>query len=203
MTQPKTILQIAGIFQPELDWSRAALIMMDFQQEYLTGALRLPRSKDAAITAATKLLQAARNRRVVVCHVAHHAKQPSKIFDPDTSSVDFIESIRPIRDEPVIIRESPNAFHQTDLAELLILSGKEQLIFCGFMSHLCIGASVHAAFDLGFEIIVCADACATRDLSSENGLVLDAGVVHEVSMAALGDLHAAVCLVDDLPGVLA
>ena len=92
----------------------------------------------------------------------------------------------------------PNAFHGTELQALIKSAGKQQIIFAGFMSHMCVSSSVRAAFDLGFENFVCHDACATRDLPSVTGQVITASTVHDSAMAALQDRFAALVATDKL-----
>ena len=59
------------------------------------------------------------------------------------------------------------------------------------MSHMCIDATVRAAFDLGFKCQLIEDACATRDLEF-GGRTIDARQVHGAFMAALGSAYAEV-----------
>jgi nicotinamidase-related amidase len=70
------------------------------------------------------------------------------------------------------------------LHELLGLSGTDELVICGAMSHMCIDTTVRAAFDLGYRCQVIADACATRDLDF-NGRPVAALDVQAAFMAAL------------------
>ena len=53
------------------------------------------------------------------------------------------------------------------------------------MSHMCIDTTVRAAFDLGYQCRVIADACATRDLEFNDRKVAAADV-QTAFMAALG-----------------
>lgn len=92
----------------------------------------------------------------------------------------------------------PNAFYDTPLQELIKSTGKQQIVFAGFMSHMCVSSSVRAAFDLGFENFVCHDACATRDLPNVKGQTISADVVHDTAMAALQDRFATLVSTDKL-----
>ncbi len=56
---------------------------------------------------------------------------------------------------------------------------------------MCIDATTRAAFDLGFQCTVIADACATRDLEF-NGVKVEAEKVHASFMAALSSPYAKV-----------
>jgi nicotinamidase-related amidase len=52
------------------------------------------------------------------------------------------------------------------------------------MTHMCVDATVRAAADLGFEVILVADACATRDLEFE-GVHVPAAQVQAAFLSAL------------------
>jgi nicotinamidase-related amidase len=52
------------------------------------------------------------------------------------------------------------------------------------MTHLCVDATARAASDLGFKIIVAADACATRDLNYGD-TTIPADMVHKSFLVAL------------------
>jgi nicotinamidase-related amidase len=198
MNTPKTLLEIAGAPTQAIDWPQAAVIMIDFQQEYTDGVLALGNGSEPVISTAARLLEHARLVGAPVFHVAHHGKPGGAIFNPDTDLVKLIPTLAAADDEPVVVKNLPNAFKNTNLAELIQLSGRNQLIFCGFMSHMCVSTSVRAALDLGYKNFVCSDACATRDLADETGELIPADTLHKSAMAALRDRFATVCRSDAL-----
>jgi nicotinamidase-related amidase len=52
------------------------------------------------------------------------------------------------------------------------------------MTHMCVDATARAASDLGFQVIIAEDACATRDLKYGDTTV-PADHVHKAFLAAL------------------
>ncbi|AAZ17918.1 probable isochorismatase hydrolase [Psychrobacter arcticus 273-4] len=198
MSIPSTLLGLSGGQFNEIDWSNCAIVMIDFQNEYVDGAMPLGDAGNKATANARLLLYKARNKNIPIFHVAHHGQDNDKIFNPLSSKVDIIDSLQPLDDEKTIIKMHPNAFYDTELQALITSAGKQQIIFAGFMSHMCVSSSVRAAFDLGFESFVCHDACATRDLPSVAGQVITASTVHDSAMAALQDRFAALVATDKL-----
>ncbi|MBP6494963.1 MAG: cysteine hydrolase [Psychrobacter sp.] len=198
MSIPSTLLGLAGGQFNEIDWSNCAIVMIDFQNEYVDGALPLGNAGSKATVNARLLLDKARNENIPIFHIVHHGQDNDKIFDPLSSKVEIIDSLQPLDDEKTIIKMHPNAFYNTELQTLITSVGKQQIIFAGFMSHMCVSSSVRAAFDLGFESFVCHDACATRDLPSVTGQVITASTVHDSAMAALQDTFAALVATDKL-----
>jgi nicotinamidase-related amidase len=65
------------------------------------------------------------------------------------------------------------------------------LVVCGMQTHMCVDSTVRAAKDLGFNIILIGDACATRD-QRINGLTVKAQDVQNSFLAALGYFYATV-----------
>jgi len=97
----------------------------------------------------------------------------------------------------VVTKVFPNGFRGTDLQDLLKKEGVGHLVICGAMSHMCIDATVRAAFDLGFRCTVVEDACATRNLSFR-GESVPAWAVHGAFMAALQGIYAEVVSANDV-----
>ncbi len=198
MSTPSTLLELGGGQFGSVNWSNCAIIFIDFQNEYVNGAMPLGEAGTKAVAKARQLLDKAREDAIPVFHMAHHGAENGPIFDPLSAKVDFIEEVKPLDNEKTITKKHPNAFHNTPLQELLKATGKQQVIFAGFMSHMCVSSSVRAAFDIGFESFVCHDACATRDLPDANGNTITAEVMHNTAMAALQDLFATLLSTDEL-----
>ena len=113
------------------------------------------------------------------------------IFVPGSDGAEINEAVRPQGDEPVITKNFPNSFRQTELKDLLDRHAVDEVVVVGAMSHMCIDATTRAANDLGYRTITVHDACATRDLEF-GGRVLPAADVHAAFMAALRVPFAAV-----------
>ncbi len=177
---------------------KTALLLIDIQNDYFPGGkMELVGSLQAA-SAAARLLAAFRKQSWAVYHVQQISTRPnSKFFLPDTAGVEIHEAVRPLSEEPVIIKQFPNSFRDTGLVERLKAENIGSLLIGGMMSHMCVDATVRAAFDLGFTCIVTHDACATRDLSF-NGITVPAAHVHASCMAALGAVYAQVKGVDEI-----
>ena len=161
------------------------LIIVDVQNDYFPGGSMELVAMDAAASCCQQLLQAFRSEQLGVFHVQHLSTRPgASFFVPDTSGAEIHHSLQPIAGEAHIVKHFPSAFRDTDLHELLQLSGIDELVICGAMTHMCIDTTVRAAFDLGYQCRVIADACATRDLDY-NGRPVAALDVQTAFMAAL------------------
>ena len=190
MTQPKTLLQLAGLSPSPAAMAESALVMIDAQREYLDGQLPLT-GVEEALTEGARLLFAARASGAPIIHVQHKGR-PGGLFDPETPAFEIAPQVAPFEDELRIEKAMPNAFAGTDLDALLKKSGRSSLIVGGFMTHLCISSTVRAAVDLGYGCTVVGGACATRDLPDATGGAVPAEQLHRSELAALGDRFAVV-----------
>lgn len=169
-----------------------ALLIVDIQNDYFPGGtMPLEGSPEAAVRAAA-LLAAFRDRGLPVIHVQHIANRPgATFFLPDTKGAEIHESLTPLPGEKLVRKHTPNAFRDTDLLEHLKAIGTGHLVVAGMMTHMCIDATVRAAFDLGFACSVAGDACATRALTLDDRPI-PADQVHRSFLAALNGLYAKV-----------
>lgn len=168
--------------------AESTLVLIDAQQEYVTGRLRLS-GVEAALQEAGRLLAAARAAGAGIVHVRHKGRAGG-LFDPDSPSYAINEAVAPREGEPCVDKGLPNAFAGTELDALLRDRGARSLVFAGFMTHMCISSSVRAALDLGYASTVVAGACATRDLPDGQGGVVEAANLQRAELAALADRFA-------------
>lgn len=189
--QPKTLLDYAGARWAPARLGAAVLVIVDAQREYTEGKLPLP-GVDAAVGEIAALLARAREAGTPVVHVVQHGRRGGAIMDPDGPMVAVIAPLTPRAGETVIVKHLPNSFAGTTLDEELRRLGRKDLIVVGFMTHMCVSATVRAALDHGYRCTVVATACASRDLPDGRGGVVPAAEVHCVELAALGDRFATV-----------
>lgn len=195
MTAPLTLLQIAGATPRAAALAGSVLVIVDAQNEYVSGKLPLA-GISAAIAEAARLLAAARAAATPVIHIVQHSTPGRPVFDPKTTFAEIVPELTPLAREEVIVKRLPNAFAGTTLeAQLKTIAdatGRKTIILAGFMTHMCISATARAALDLGIAATVVAAACATRDIPSPLGGVIPAAVVHETALAELADRFATV-----------
>ena len=171
---------------------RAALLMIDIQDDYFPGGKNeLVGSPDASLKA-KELLEAFRAKKLPVIHIQHiSTRSGATYFVQNTPGVRFNENVTPLPGEIVIIKHFPNSFRNTELLDVLKKAGVGKLVICGMMTHMCIDSTTRAAFDLGFDCTVVQDACATKNLSFDDR-VIPADMVHRTFLGALNGMFAKV-----------
>ncbi len=175
---------------------KSALLIIDIQNDYFpSGRMELEGSIEAGRRAG-KVLAYYRKRGLPVFFIQHLMMRPNAGFLlPDTDGAEIHESVKPLPGEAIIQKHYPNSFRDTSLLERLKAEDIGRLVICGMMTHMCVDATVRAAFDYGFECIVLGDACATRSLTYQD-TVVPAEHVHGAFLAALGAVYGRVETVD-------
>ncbi|MBI9067385.1 MAG: cysteine hydrolase [Salinivirgaceae bacterium] len=176
---------------------KTALLLIDIQNDYFEDGRYPLVSADYACEKAKSLLDFFRKGEYPLVFVKHITKREKpNLFEEGTKGVEIHENVKPRENEKVFIKHFPNSFRETDLHNHLQSLGIEQLVICGMMTHLCIDASVRAAKDLGYKVLLIADACATRDLDLYENTI-EASYIQLSFMAALGSYYAKILTVED------
>jgi len=197
----KTLLQLAGATPMPSRLGQSTLVLIDIQNEYFDGPIKLT-GVEAAADVAAGLLTRARALGTPVVHVRQRGK-PGGAFDPDAPRGQIHASVAPLAGEAIIDKGLPNSFAGTTLAEVLEGIGPRPLVVAGFMTHMCVSATVRSALDRGLSSTVAMDATATRDLpdptDETTGGDLPADTVHRAALAAIADRFATVVPAADIP----
>ena len=174
-----------------------ALLLIDFQNDYFPNG-RMPLEKrNEAPQKAKEALQVYRNNKLPVIHVQHISTRPDAIhFLPCTKGLEFHEDVLPLKSETIIKKHYPNSFKDTGLLNYLVKNQISHLAIAGMLTHLCIDATVRAAYDLGFSCTVLHDACTTKNLEFSSS-VIPAQSVNFAFLSALQSTYANVISVKD------
>ncbi|MFE9423751.1 isochorismatase family protein [Kitasatospora sp. NPDC006697] len=185
-----TLRELSGLDQAPAALAGATLVLVDYQNTYTTGVLELDGWR-AALDAAADLLARARAAGAAVIHVVNDGGEGTP-YDIRAEIGAIHPSVAPLEGEPVVVKQAPDAFHGTDLAEQLDAAGRKDVVIAGFMTHMCVAFTAAGAFLRGNRPTVVADACATRPLASAAGEGLTADQLHRAALATIGDLYAVV-----------
>jgi len=182
-----TIRTISGAMAPHaINAARAALLVIDFQNEYFSGKMPIP-DGERALHNAQRLIAHADKANIPVFHVQHIAPPGSEVFAENSASAQFHSDLRPGPHHTVLRKSSVSVFPTTDLDQRLKAAGISTLIISGLMTHACIAGAARDAVPLGYDVIVAEDACATRDLDTADGSVLPHAALHRATLASIDD----------------
>jgi nicotinamidase-related amidase len=174
------------------------LLVIDLQKDYFPGGAYPLVGSVEAVGVARTVLDRVRAEGVPVVHMQHVWDAPDAAFmRPGTPGIEIHPLAQPVDGETLIQKEHPNSFLGTGLADRLAELGTDRLVVLGMMTSMCVDASVRAALDLEFPVVVVADACAAPDLS-HGDRVVDGASVHTAFLAALRDAGAEVVTAAEL-----
>lgn len=177
---------------PVLANADQALLIIDIQNFYFEGGSVPLTGPLEAAKQARRVLDRFRERRLPVIHIRH---VPAS--GPVTDQYAIRPEVAPLAGEKVVEKRYANSFRDTPLLELLRGLGVKRLVIVGMQTHMCVEAAARAAADLGFEVTVVADACATRPLEY-GGVKVPADQVHASTLAALKGTYAKIVTADEL-----
>src|SRR5882762_2705581 len=181
-----TMLQMSGLAPTPATMADGVLLIIDAQREYTDGLLPLT-GVAAAVDALATLLDKARKAGAPIVHVRHKGSPTGKAFNPTLSGYEIVKPLTPRDGEIIVDKGLPNAFAGTDLAKHLAAAGRKNLIVGGFMTHMCVSATVRSATDHGFMSTIAADTVATRDLpdATGGGATVGADAINRITLEAL------------------
>lgn len=189
MTHP-TIRTMIGASAPKnLDPSTTALLIIDFQNEYFDGRMPVPNAAEA-LSNAKRLIDKADASGMPVYHVQHVTPPGTPIFAKDGKTVAFHPNIMPGPNHKTVQKSSVSVFPTTDIDAKLKADGVKTLIVTGLMTHACVAGATRDAVPLGYDVIVAADACATRDITGPDGKTVPHTELHRSSLVSLADTFA-------------
>ncbi|GGK52783.1 cysteine hydrolase family protein [Nocardia camponoti] len=164
----------------------STLILIDYQNTYTQGVMELD-GWESALTSAAELLSRAREVGAKVIHVINDGG-PGTPYDIRETIGQIHPQVSPIEGESVVVKQVPNAFINTELADLL---DTDSVVIAGFMTHMCVAFTTQGAFLNGNKPTVVASASATRPLSTVAGGVTS-DELHRGALATIGDLYGVV-----------
>ena len=128
--------------------ARAAFLLLD----YATYIVENFSHDDSVAKHAASALAAARGAGIPVIHVVPNGMQEQ-----------IHPLVAPVAGEPVLGKTSFSAFATTNLDERLRELGVGQLIIAGVATSGTVLSTTRWAVDTGYQVTVCADACADPD----------------------------------------
>jgi nicotinamidase-related amidase len=190
VSEPTTLRALADLPLVPVSLSESTLIMIDCQNTYTQGVMELD-GVQPALDEAAALLDRARSAGIPIIHI-QHSDGPGSLYDIEGESGAIVARVAPREGEPVVVKEYPNSFVQTDLDDRLKALGASNLVLAGFMTHMCVNSTARGAFNLGYAPTVVAAATATRALPGVDGGSVSAASMQSASLAAVADLFAVV-----------
>ncbi|GAB7328338.1 hypothetical protein MBLNU13_g00331t1 [Cladosporium sp. NU13] len=177
----QSFLQIVGVQPSSATPSNSTLIIIDAQNEYAEGKLKVTNAASSR-KAIASLLQKYREAKGRIVHVVHQTPNGAPVFTPDSKLAKEFEELEPREGEKVISKNHPSSFADTDLQEYLGKAGAK-VVLTGYMAHVCVSTTARDAARFGYDVLVAEDAVGDRDIPGVSGDDLTKIVMHELADA--------------------
>jgi nicotinamidase-related amidase len=168
-----------------------ALLLIDVQRA-IDDPKWGPRNNPDAEQKIAALLAAWRAAQMPIVHVRHDSKEPQSPYRPQMPGHAFKAEAAPQDGERVIGKQVNSAFIGTKLGGLLQRDVITTLAVCGVLTHNSVEATVRHAGNLGYRVLVAADACWAVDVIDLTGRNWPAEDVHQLSLAVMNGEYATI-----------
>ena len=169
----------------DIDWDKAVLLPIDMQRAFDTPPWP-KRWNDKVDENGQALLARWRETGRPIIHVRHDSAVEGSSLAPGSEGNRFRPGFEPEDGEPVVSKSVNSAFIGTDLDLKLRRLGARHLVTFGISTDMCVSTTVRTGANMGWDIVLAADACDCFELPDGNGGVIPAGTVQAVHVATLG-----------------
>lgn len=163
-----------------------ALLVIDAQMNMFGPE---PVHDSEAVLARLQTLVAAAHAHGAPVVLIRHNGPPGTEGEPGTPGWELHPALQVEQAAAVIDKTSDNAFLRTNLSAWLLQNGVRRLVIGGMLTDYCIDSTVRAAHDLGYDVVLAADAHSTA-----NNPVLSAPQIiahHNVVLSGFAEVRPA------------
>lgn len=140
--------------------TNTALLVIDIQDSFKISPARwASRNNPAFEENVTRLIGAFREASLPIFFVLHNDSDPG--FRPGDPEVRLMEFLDRRESDPLIVKNTRNAFTSTDLQQRLDAIGVRKLVISGISTEQCCETTTRVAADLGYDVDFVTEATAT------------------------------------------
>jgi nicotinamidase-related amidase len=163
----------------ETTWTNeTALLVIDVQKGVVVDGF----DRDGVVSRIAGLIGYARGHQVPVIYIQHEAPDYPPMARGG-GDWEIVDEIAPNVGEPVIAKQYPDSFAETDLEATLDDLGVRHLVICGAQSDACVRATTYRAMIEGYDVTLVGDAHTTSDRPTQDGTIPAEQIISHVNMA--------------------
>ncbi|MFM0194141.1 cysteine hydrolase family protein [Paraburkholderia strydomiana] len=176
---------------------RRALIVIDVQNEYITGNLPIEYPDvQSSLANIGRAIDAARTAGVPVVIVQNFAPATSPLFARGTEGAELHPVIASRERDHFVEKSLPSALTGTDLADWLTARQIDTVTVVGYMTHNCDASTINHAVHAGLAVEFLHDATGSVPYENSAGFA-SAEEIHRVFSVVLQSRFAAVASTDE------
>ena len=163
----KSFRQLLGVPPSTASVADSTLIIIDAQNEYASGQLKVEnvaQSRKVIADLLSRYRAAGKQKNIV--HVVHEVPQGAPVFTPGTELAKEFQELTPEAGEKVVTKNFPSSFAQTELDAYLKTLGDsgKKIVLVGYMAHVCISTTARAGAERGYDVLVAQDGVGDRHI---------------------------------------
>lgn len=175
---------------------QSALLVIDIQDSFKLGPRWERRNNPDFEKNVDRLLRSWRAAGLPVIFFLHTDPDPG--FERDSPLVKVMDFLSPRENEPVLLKDTRNAFTSTDLQKRLDERGVKRVVITGISTEQCCETTTRVAADLGYDVDFVTEATATFPIALPEGGELSTDEVVRRTEAVLRNRFARIAKVDEL-----
>ena len=147
-------------FAKPLPIEQSALLVVDAQDSFKADPFRWDRRSNPVFEAnVDRLIRAYRAAGLPIVFVLHTDEDP--YFERDSPHLRLMDFIQRQPGEPLILKDTRNAFTSTNLGELLAQRGARRIVIAGIQTEQCCETTARVGADLGYDVDFVTEATLT------------------------------------------
>lgn len=148
---------------------KKALLVIDVQNEYFTGKLKVTYPSNSLDNILKVMDYAKENHMIII--VVQHTGTDGNTFIKHSNEWDIHPKVLEKSYDYLIEKNKPSSFYKTNLEEILIKENIDEVIISGYMTQMCCDTTAREAFHKGYKVKFLSDATGTIDVSNYAGTI--------------------------------
>ena len=137
-----------------------ALLIIDVQEEMFSDTQNPLYKSDELLSKVKFLIELARISKIPIIYIQHTEKdeEPMGKGKPGWK---IHHRVSPLKDDIVVLKYTPDSFHNTELHEILSARNISKIVIAGLQTEYCIDTTCRRAYSLGYDTTLVRDAHST------------------------------------------
>ncbi|HYL99631.1 MAG TPA: isochorismatase family protein [Blastocatellia bacterium] len=147
------------LYNKHVPIGESALLVIDVQDSFMVGDRWARRNNLDFEKNIERLIDLYRRNDLPVIYFLHSDDDPG--FERDSPHYKLMDFLSPRQSEPIMHKDTRNAFTSTGLAALLLEKGVRRVVITGIQMEQCCETSARVAADLGYAVDFVTEATLT------------------------------------------
>lgn len=148
---------------------KKALLVIDVQNEYFTGKLKVTYPTNSLDNILKAMDYAKKNSMIII--VVQHTAISGDIFVKNSKKWEIHPAILEKSYDYHIEKNKPSSFFHTNLEEILRTENIDDIVISGYMTQMCCDTTAREAFHKGYSVEFLSDATGTIDVTNNVGTI--------------------------------